>query len=65
MIPQATPTNSFSARWLKRDRRTGSRSSSKRALRAVAVATSTAAEDERPAPEGTSPSTTASKPPRA
>src|SRR6476620_12134344 len=53
MGPQGTPTKSFSARWARRAMVNGSRVYPESVETASTVAHSTAAEEERPAPEGT------------
>lgn len=53
MIPHGTPTNSFSARCARTANSGPVRPSSYRSLSARAVTTSSAADDERPAPVGT------------
>jgi hypothetical protein len=62
MIPQPTPTHSFSARWASRAIADGSHGRSAAPAKARAVASSSAALDESPAPTGTSPATTPSQP---
>jgi len=58
MMPQFTPTQRFSARWPSLAMGTGSQGQPETAAKARAVATSRAAEEESPAPWGTSPSST-------
>ena len=55
MMPQLTPTHWFSARWPSLAIAAGSQASSPAAAKARAVAISKAADDESPAPRGTSP----------
>ncbi len=62
MTPQRVPTKSFSAAWARRARRVGSTLSPANAANAVATATSTDAEDDRPEPCGMVPATTRSAP---
>jgi hypothetical protein len=54
MMPDGTPTYSFSARCATRGRSVTGRSRPPRSTSAVSTAHSSAAEDERPAPTGTS-----------
>jgi hypothetical protein len=62
MIPQLTPTHLFSAFWPRRAMGAGSQGRPEAAANARAVAISMEAEEDRPAPSGTSPATTPSKP---
>ena len=62
MIPQFMPTYRFSALWPTFAIRTGSHVIPAAPQKARAVASSSAAEEDSPAPMGTSPSTTASSP---
>jgi hypothetical protein len=59
MIPQLTRANSISARWAIRASRTSSRSRSSSWRNARSMATSSAADDDRPAPTGRSVATNA------
>src|SRR5204863_1230138 len=54
MIPQGIPTYEFSPRWASRGRLATGTGRSPRSHRAVRTAHSRAAEDDRPAPTGTS-----------
>lgn len=65
MIPQGTPTKTFSARWHSWAMRRGVSPSPYRSLSAVAVTTSSAADDDSPAPVGTVDSKCRSAPPAA
>ena len=65
MIPQFTPTQRFSARWARRAIAPASQSIPETAAKARAVASSSAALEERPAPMGTSLAITPSHPPSA
>ncbi len=62
MIPQFTPTQSFSAFWPRRASRTASHGYPDAAVKARAVAISKAADEDSPAPIGTSPASTPSQP---
>ena len=62
MMPQFIPTYWFSAFWPSFAMCTGSQLASVAAAMARAVASSSAADEESPAPMGTSPSTTTSSP---
>ena len=62
MRPQFIPTYRFSAFWPSLAIRTASHGRPPAAAKARAAASSREAEDDRPAPIGTSPSTTASRP---
>ncbi len=64
MMPQRTPTNSFSAFWASLTRARLSRPRPKRALRAKARPPSIAADEDMPAPMGMSPPKTQLTPPR-
>ena len=62
IIPQGTPTKSFSAFWVNRARSFTFRFNWNSSFKAVATLHSKAAEEERPAPNGTLPSIKISKP---
>ncbi len=64
MIPHFIPTQAFSARWALSAIGFGSQARALLAARARAAASSTAAEEESPAPMGTSPASTPSNPRR-
>ncbi len=62
MMPQFTPIHLFSARWPSLAIPAGSQGKPQATAKARAVAISTAAEDDKPAPRGTSPESTPSQP---
>ncbi len=65
MTPHGIPTKSFSARCASRASSAGPAAIPNRSANALATAHSSAADEDSPAPAGTSPSTTRSTPPRS